>query len=492
MRIIKTADLQPDDLSRSESLYIYNGLDCAVTYEILEHLLPQLSPVTAATYGLSRSLQGPVLEMNNRGLLVDQERKAETIKDFKIEIYRLTEQVNRMVREGLGFDFPIAKTREYDYPSPDQLRHLFYDHMGIATKTQSVDRNALEQLEHYFYAEPIVGHILRLRDLAKKVSFLNTAIDPDGRLRTSFNIAGTRTGRFASNFSDFGTGTNLQNVENRLRAVFVPDPGYKFGNIDLEQADSRGVGAVHWNLFRDGSYLDACESGDLHTTVCRSGFPHLNWTGTLKGDRGVADSKFYREFSYRDAAKKLGHATNYRGKPEEISRQTHIPISNIVGFQVPYLKQFPAFELWWEWVERQVRDVRRITTLLGRQRYFLGDWKDPETIRQATAYEPQSITADSINRGILRLWDANICKLLVQVHDSILFQFPEHLESAVVPRAIALVEETHRLKDGRDFKIPAEAKVGWNWSDNKDDPDSLRKFSDSSRPSVRTRQPPRR
>jgi DNA polymerase I-like protein with 3'-5' exonuclease and polymerase domains len=168
MKIIKTADLQPDDLSRSESLYIYNGLDCAVTYEILEHLLPQLSPVTAATYGLSRSLQGPVLEMNNRGLLVDQERKAETIKDFKIEIYRLTEQVNRMVREGLGFDFPIAKTREYDYPSPDQLRHLFYDHMGIAAKTQSVDRNALEQLEHYFYAEPIVGHILRLRDLAKK------------------------------------------------------------------------------------------------------------------------------------------------------------------------------------------------------------------------------------------------------------------------------------------------------------------------------------
>jgi DNA polymerase I-like protein with 3'-5' exonuclease and polymerase domains len=134
MKIIKTADLQPDDLSRSESLYIYNGLDCAVTYEILEHLLPQLSPVTAATYGLSRSLQGPVLEMNNRGLLVDQERRAETIKDFKIEIYRLTEQVNRMVREGLGFDFPIAKTREYDYPSPDQLRHLFYDHMGIAAK----------------------------------------------------------------------------------------------------------------------------------------------------------------------------------------------------------------------------------------------------------------------------------------------------------------------------------------------------------------------
>jgi DNA polymerase I-like protein with 3'-5' exonuclease and polymerase domains len=282
MKIIKTADLQPDDLSRSESLYIYNGLDCAVTYEILEHLLPQLSPVTAATYGLSRSLQGPVLEMNNRGLLVDQERKAETIKDFKIEIYRLTEQVNRMVREGLGFDFPIAKTREYDYPSPDQLRHLFYDHMGIAAKirvsiampSNNWSTTSMQNLSLDIFYDS--------ETLPKKVSFLNTAIDPDGRLRTSFNIAGTRTGRFASSFSDFGTGTNLQNVENRLRAVFVPDPGYKFGNIDLEQADSRGVGAIHWNLFRDSRYLDACESGDLHTTVAISGFPHLTGQADLK------------------------------------------------------------------------------------------------------------------------------------------------------------------------------------------------------------------
>jgi DNA polymerase I-like protein with 3'-5' exonuclease and polymerase domains len=492
MKIIKTADLQPDDLSRSEALYIYNGLDCAVTYEILEHLLPQLSPVTAATYGLSRSLQGPVLEMNNRGLLVDQERKAETIKDFKIEIYRLTEQVNRMVREGLGFDFPIAKTREYDYPSPDQLRHLFYDHMGIAAKTQSVDRNALEQLEHYFYAEPIVGHILRLRDLAKKVSFLNTAIDPMG---------------------DYELASILQALEQEdllLRfQISGQEPIYRTSRIDSapsssptldtssETSTSSRPTAGEWEL-STGTFLGIAAISMLVSLVISTllwlsaDSPNLTGQADLKSNRSIANGKFYREFSYRDASKKLGHATNYRGKPEEISRQTHIPISNIVGFQVPYLKQFPAFELWWEWVERQVRDVRRITTLLGRQRYFLGDWKDPETIRQATAYEPQSITADSINRGILRLWGANACQLLVQVHDSILFQFPEHLEAEFIPQAIALVEETHRLKDGRDFKIPAEAKVGWNWSDNKDDPDALRKFSDSSRPSVRTRQPPRR
>jgi DNA polymerase I len=487
LRIIKTAELQPDDLTRSDSLYVYNGLDTLVTYEILEVLLPQLSPVTSKTYALSRALQGPVLDMNSCGLLVDEERRQQVIAEYKEQIYTLTIQLNRLIREGIGWQFTPSPGRKYQWPSDEQLKALFYDHMQIpeikrrdkSGSRVTVDRDALEQLEHYFYAEPIIGHILLLRDLAKKISFLSTAIDPDGRLRTSFNIAGTRTGRFASSFSDFGTGTNLQNVENKLRAVFVPDPGYKFCNIDLEQADSRGVGAIHWNLFRDGRYLDACESGDLHTSVARVGFPNLDWTNDIKHDRSIADGKFYREFSYRDASKRLGHGTNYQGQADKMHRATHIPLNNIIAFQAEYLRRFPAFPLWWQWVERQIRDVRRITTLLGRQRYFLGDWKDPETIRQAVAYEPQSVTADSINRGLLRLWRANIGQLLVQVHDSILFQFPEDREAEVVPQALALIEETHILKDGRPFKIPAEAKTGYNWSDDKDDPDSLKKWPQS-------------
>jgi hypothetical protein len=119
------------------------------------------------------------------------------------------------------------------------------------------------------------------RDLGKSIGFLETAIDPDGRIRSDLKIAGTVTGRFASSITDFGTGTNLQNVTESLRSVFVADPGYKFANLDLEQGDSRNVGAICWNLFCDnpdwdertaGAYLDACESGDLHTTVAKMAY----------------------------------------------------------------------------------------------------------------------------------------------------------------------------------------------------------------------------
>lgn len=497
MRIIQTDSFSPHDLNTSESLYVYNGLDTMVTYEVLEALLPQLSPTTRATYQFSRDLQGPLLEMGMRGVLVDEERRRETMAEYHEGIGRLTENLNRIIREGIGWDFEISKGRKYQWPSDAQLKTLFFDVLGLpeitkksadGERSQTVDRDALEKLEGYFYAEPIVRHLYTLRDLAKKISFLSTSVDPDGRLRTSFNIAGTTTGRLASAMSDFGTGTNLQNVENRLRAILIADPGYKFCNIDLEQGDSRGVGAIHWNLFRDSRYIDACESGDLHTTVARGAFK-LPWTGNLADDRRLANGTFYRNFSYRDASKRLGHGTNYIGQPDKMSLATHIPKPNIIEFQANYLRQFPAFKLWWDWVERQIRDVRKITTFMGRQRYFFGHWRDPSTIREAVAYEPQSCTADIIDRGLLALWRANRVQLLLQVHDSVLFQFPEELEDEIVPWAVNTIQQRIFLKEGREFMIPAEAKVGWNWSDLKDDPDALRKFNDSGRPSRRTRKP---
>lgn len=498
MRIIQTQTLQPSSLSRDDSLYVYNGLDCMITYEVLDALLPQLTPTTHKTYEFSRALQGPILEMNARGVLIDKQRRDQVLADYRKDINRLADQLNAILRDGIGWDYELTKNRKNPWPSDQQLQDLFYNVMGLPVQKirgtdgyrPTVNRDALEKLEHYFYAEPIVRHLLSLRDVGKKISFLSTSVDADGRLRTSFNIAGTTTGRLASSYSDFGTGTNLQNVENKLRSVFIADPGYKFCNIDLEQSDSRAVGAIHWNLFRDPSYLDACESGDLHTSVSRIAFRHLPFTGELAADRGIANGNFYREFSYRDASKRLGHGTNYQGQPDKMSRATHIPIGDIIRFQKEYLTAFPAFKLWWEWVEGQIKTVQKLETFLGRQRHFFGHWRDSETIRQAIAYEPQSVTADTINRGMLRVWRTNTVQLLLQVHDSILFQFKENEEDTVVPRMLDLVQQTAELKEGRPFLIPAEAKTGWNWADTppknegestedwekRIDPDSLRKF----------------
>lgn len=780
MKVIQTADLRPDTpLSSMEREWVYNGLDCTVTLEVLHALLPQLDNVSAGTYAFSRALQAPVLEMTVRGLLVDQNRRMQVLTHIREEIQRLSDNLDRIVRDGIG--------TSANWRSPKQLAVLLYDVMQLPAKRKrnangqlvpTTDRNALEHLTQYFIAEPICNHLLALRELDKKRQFLEQNVDADGRLRTNFNIAGTNTGRLASAISDFGTGGNLQNVDRELRSVCVADRGMKFANLDLEQGDARNVGAICWNYFVDefgedyaGSYLNACESGDLHTTVCRMAWLNLPWIDDKAKNREVAEQIAYRQDSYRQLAKKLGHGcltedhevltpagwtsikntppvimqwrtgassftevqewtrvnytgelqsfegtsisalmthdhrvpfykdqggilhvnpaekgpgklmplgegyaggdviiparliaahmadghqetnwsafhfhkyrkfqrlkylcdkygieykmqgkdkirvkgvypkrpgafmfqwtkecledfldelqhwdghigkssisissvkkedlewyqtfgrllgkggniskpytsgfgstvyrlqqnnrryvhgpsikhtkhavenvpvycptvstgyfyvrrngkifvtgnTNYYGLPPTMAKHTKVEQRVIEEFQRAYFGAFPVIGSfnrndfttphWHNRVRMLLREDHAITTLLGRRRSFFGRPQDDETLRAAIAYEPQSLTADEIDTGLIRLFRANRVQLLVQVHDSVLIQFPEEQENEIVPWALEKLKTRIQLAKGREFIVPTEAKVGWNWGDySSSNPDGLMKW----------------
>jgi len=469
-------------MSETEKLWIYNGLDCCVTSEVLDATACQLDNQTRATYEFSKSLQAPVLEMRMRGILVDQERRNEVIKEYNRVYGYVEENLSQLVREGIGI-------LDFNWRSPIQLKNLLYGTLQIppikkrnakGSYEPTVNRDALEQLSAYFYAQPIVSHVLRLRDIGKKIGVLKTGIDSDGRMRTSYNIAGTTTGRFSSSLSDFGTGTNLQNIEELLRSVFVADSGMKFAYIDLEQAESRLVGAIEWNLFGDGRYLDACESGDLHTSVCRLAWTGLPWTGDLKQDRDIADQPFYRQHSYRHMAKVLGHGTNYNGKPYTMSKHTHLDQTLIAQFQGKYFAAFPSHQRWHARVASDLLSSGRLDTLTGRRRWFFGRRSDDATVREAIAYDPQGSVGDILNRGMLQVWRANICQLLLQIHDAVLVQYPEEHEDDVVPVLLETLKVPIPLNNGRVLIIPSEAKTGWNWSVESDkNPDGLRKYRNS-------------
>ncbi len=489
MKIIDTNLLRFDTgtygnevLTPNEREWIYNGFDAAVTLEVRNALLPQFDSVTRKTYDFARALQGPIMEMTLRGLLVDQNRRGKMLSAIMRDIEQLNDQLFELVTEGIGV--PV-KTPTW-WRSPLQLKQLFHDVMGLnpvkkrnsnGIYAATTNREAIEKLSLNFYAEPLCRHILILRDLDKKRQFLETGIDPDGRFRYGFNIAGTNTGRLSSSESDFGTGSNSQNVGRSLRSIFCSDPGMKFCNIDLEQADSRNLGALCWNIFKGtehdaiiGRYLDACESGDLHTFVCRMANSQLEWPEDPTLWRAVADEIAYRDFSYRDMAKRLGHGTNFYGTPPTMSMHTKIPVAQVRTFQQDYFRGFPEIPLFHEWVKTQLVDYSSITNLFGRRRYFFGRAREDETIRAAIAYGPQSMTAEEINIGMHNLFTANRVQLLVQVHDSILFQYPEELEDEIVPWAIEALKARIELVGGRPFFVPTEAKVGWNWGDEDTDP----------------------
>lgn len=489
MKTTRTDLLRPGEpKSETERLWIYNGLDCCVTLEVLEAILPQLDNMTSATYTLSRALQGPVLEMNLRGVLVDERQRQSAIQTYRSDSQRLERNLHRLVLDGAGYSGFTDKGKTKAWRSNATVAVLLYDVLKLpevrkrnerGELARTVNRDALERLQFHFIAQPIISHILALRDFGKKIGVLETKIDPDGRLRTSYNIAGTTTGRFSSSLNDFGTGGNLQNIEERLRRIFIPDPGYKFANIDLEQADSRNIGALCWNVLRDPKYLDACESGDLHTTVARMSRPNLPWTGNLKQDRLIAEQPYYRHHGLRHMCKVLGHGTNYLGSPFEMSRHTKIAQDVIKDFQALYFQTFPAIPRLHEWIAREILERGHLVTPFGRKRWFFGKRDERDTLKQAVAHMGQSMTADEMNHAMLALWRLNIVQILLQGHDSILIQYPEEAENEIIPKALAAMRVPLELEGGRRFLVPVEVQVGWNWSKaSKDNPLGLGKWPD--------------
>lgn len=473
MKVIDTSCYEPKDFTAWEQDQVYNGLDCCITTEVLDAILPQLDNQTAATYAFSRELQGPVLEMRLRGVLVDMHRRQQVIDEMFEALEFLERNLEKIVLDGVGMP-------HFNWRSNDHLKELFYERLQIPVIRKqgrpTVDRNALEKIEQYTIAIPIVSHLTALRDLGKKIGVLKGAIDPDNRIRTSYNIAGTDTGRFSSSFSEFGTGGNLQNIEESLRSILIADPGYRFAKFDAKSGESFVVGAIEWDLFHDSRYLDACETGDPHTAVARICWPQLPWTGVLKQDKDIAEQPYYRHYTYRFMCKKLGHGSNYGGRPATLAQQSKLPIGLVNAFQPLYFREFPSHQRWQEWVREQIWTRGQLTSLMGRKRDFWGRRNDDATIRAAIAFNPQSSLADIVNTAMLRIWREGIACLMLQDHDALTFMYPEKDEARVVPMLMERLVVPVTLKHGKELRIPYDAKVGWNRGDYnaKTNPDGLK------------------
>lgn len=341
MPIINTADLR-EGVVPSHNDQIYNGLDCCITQEVLHEVLSQ-APNDTTIYDFSRALQAPVLAMMQLGFQIDAYERQKGIAALEAEQVRLTGILNRFAYA--VWDAPLNAN------SPKQLQKFFYRAMRLpeiwtskkGERKLSMDREALEKLDAYYFARPLVSTILAIRDVVKQLSVLRTEVDSDGRMRTSYNIGGTETGRFSSSTNAFGTGTNLQNISPALRKMFVADYGWKLCGIDLEQAESREVGWLSGTLCNDWTYLDACYSGDLHTLVAQTAWPGLPWGSDPKANRKVAETPFYRHLTYRDMSKKLGHGC-LTTDHEVLTRNGWVPITDKPSEILAWNEQFSDFE----------------------------------------------------------------------------------------------------------------------------------------------------
>ena len=157
-----------------------------------------------------------------------------------------------------------------------------------------------------------------------------------------------------------------------------------------------------YNLFYEthgpewaGVYLDACESGDLHTFVATLVWPDLPWSSNdAKANRKIAEELFYRQDSRRQVCKKSGHATNYRSIARTLAKKVGLPAQMVQDFQDKYYVAFPCISEWHKHSELQLKEEgwpASLTTLYGRKRVFYDRNTNAEKLRDMAAFGPQSL-----------------------------------------------------------------------------------------------------
>lgn len=393
------------------------------------------------------------------------------------------------------FGSPANTTAEpYFFQPPWPKTHGIPEYKSRNVKgeyTPAVDREALEKIIKAAgdeklaatVAAPFAHVCLAISDLSKSLGFLNCKLEK-GLFKASFGAV-TETGRLASRQNAQGFGSNAQNVTPKLRHIFIAPPGEKFVVCDYAQIESRIVAAICFRLFGLENYIAATESGDLHSLAASMVWPDLAWPqdftiewcikhgafpkDLLKAAKKLASAPFYRGKSRRDVSKTLGHGTSYCGKPPQMSKHSHIEVKLIEHYQAVFFEAFPEIAKWHRWVAEQVQTVGEITTMLGRTRRFFGRPNDDSTIREAVAYEPQSVAADYCNRALLRLHNmGNKFPAVIRLskHDELVVSCKEADEELVLDIMREQMEERIMLTapngKRREWFVPAEAESGWN------------------------------
>lgn len=460
----------PTNLDPFTTYQAYNVLDSAVTAQLLPVMKRKKNDWTV--YEREINVLALCLELSVKGFPIDQMSLAELLWQLEKDERKAQARLDKFC-EAVGF-------RSINPRSPGEkgdVAQLFYGHLGLPevyeydrkTKTRkvSVDIKALEKLRtNYPIAMPLVNAILACRETRKMASVFKRGLEPSRSvLRCSFSPSGTETGRLSSQQNPYGRGTNAQNLTDRVRQVVCAPPGFAILNFDLKTAESIAVGYISGCR----AYIDACLTGDLHTSVARLNWPGLPWTGNLKRDKDIAEKPYYRHFSYRDMAKRGGHGTNYYGTPRTMATHLKLPTRVLEEFQEAYFDAFPEIPEWHLDVIARIQREGIITTAMGRERRFWGRSDDPATHREAIAFEPQSLVGDIMNLGLIEaqawlLKNCPECSLVAQVHDAGVFICPidgiDNIAREIQTRLIVPVD----FGSLGAMTIPSDIMIGRRWN----------------------------
>ena len=355
--------------------------------------------------------------------------------------------------------YEIAE-QEFNMNSPKQLQAILFEKMGlpVVKKTPSGTPSTNEEvLQELALDYPLPKLILEYRGLAKLKSTytdkLPKMINPStGRVHTSYHQAVTATGRLSS------TDPNLQNIPirneagRRIRQAFVAPSGHKILAVDYSQIELR----IMAHLSGDQALLDAFRDGkDIHAA-------------TAAEIMGLDIEQVSSE--QRRRAKAVNFGLIYGMSAFGLAKQLGIPRGEAQAYMDKYFERYPGVMQYMEDTRSTAADKGYVETIFGR-RLHLPEIKSRNGMRRKAAERaainaPMQGTAADIIKKAMLLVDQWIqeegngrVKLLMQVHDELVFEVEESSLSEIESKVQKLMESAAELK----VPLVAEAGHGDNW-----------------------------
>lgn len=435
-----------------ETLAEYAAEDADVTFQLATALRQLLQD--AGQQSIFSEIESPLLpvlvRMEMEGIAID----LEAIKSVGDDLQHTIDHLAKSIQSHAGTAFNIA--------SPKQLGQILFEHLNLldkAKKTKTGQYKTDEQtLTSLLGVHPIIDEILEYREATKlKSTYLDSLpnhIAPEtGRIHTHFHQLVAGTGRLAS--SD----PNLQNIPVRsaagrkIRQAFVPRKGFKLLSCDYSQIELRVMAA----LACDPTMISAFQDGaDIHTI-------------TAAKVHRVTPEEVTREM--RSGAKMVNFGIIYGISAFGLSQRLGIPRSEAAEIIEAYFREYPAIR---EYMDRTISESRQrgyAETLSGRRRHYPDLNSSNSGLRQnaeraAINMPIQGTSADMIKLAMIRidgLLRKRACRtrMLLQVHDELVFDLAPEEEDELVPNILHLMETALPLP--HDVPVLVEKGTGPHW-----------------------------
>jgi len=435
----------------------YAAEDADITARLWRRLKPEIAKqkLLSVYETLERPLAPVLAEMEAAGIKVDG-----------MFLKRLSNEFAGRLKTLEGEIYKLAET-EFNIASPKQLGKILFEDMGFKSgkKGKSGDYSTgaalLEELAAAGHEFP--SKILDWRQLAKLKSTYTDSLQSEinektGRVHTSFSMAATTTGRLAS------SNPNVQNIPIRteegrkIRKAFIAEEGCKLLSADYSQIELRLLAHIAdidplKEAFHKGLDIHAMTASEVFGIPIEGMDPMM-----------------------RRKAKAINFGIIYGISAFGLANQIKVSRDEAKAFMQTYFERFPGIRDYMEKTKEYCREKGYVTTLFGRRCHvkYIRD-KNPNLRafgeRAAINAPIQGSAADVIRRAMIRmpgaLEDAGLknVKMLLQVHDELIFEMPEDDIEPAIPVIKKVMEGAHLPALTLDIPLTVDCGHGDNWSE---------------------------